>query len=84
MQAGKIDGLNPSCFVPVQTEAPKPMTVYTVRAVTSSERGSQLSSPNGAIWLCLVGMDGSSYLHRLSPVLDPELQQKQLREICEV
>mmetsp|Transcript_6311 Transcript_6311/g.17642 ORF Transcript_6311/g.17642 Transcript_6311/m.17642 type:complete len:323 (-) Transcript_6311:587-1555(-) len=89
-------GANPTTVLPLKLvsnkESPpsdnkedgsKQMTVYTIRAVTSSERGSQLSSQYGGIWMCLVGMDGRSYLHRLSPIVDPDLLQAQLNEICE-
>lgn len=59
-------------------------TVFTVRLTTSSERNSQLTSPYGGIWMCLIGKDGSSYLRRFSPVVDSQDLQREFESICEV
>uniref|UniRef100_A0A061R9H7 DUF7755 domain-containing protein n=1 Tax=Tetraselmis sp. GSL018 TaxID=582737 RepID=A0A061R9H7_9CHLO len=73
-----------STTLPADKEKVQPgMTVYSVRITTSTERGSELTSLYGGIWLCMIGKDGSSILHRFSPVVDSTDLQNQLFEICE-
>ena len=56
-------------------------TVYTVRFTTAFARGSGLDEPYAGVQLCLIGADGSSVLHRVSPLFDPAALQAELASI---
>ena len=68
--------------VPASDE--KAQTVYTVRMCTGSARGSGMTEQRAAVWLGLVGQDGSSYLHRAVPLSDPDVIEQELIQICQV
>ena len=36
------------------------------------------------VWLCLVSKDGAAFLHRATPLSDPEIVEQELFEICQV
>lgn len=59
-------------------------TVYTVRMSTGSTKGSGLSELNAGVWLCLVGQNGDSFLHRAVPLCDSEVIEQELYQICQV
>ncbi len=59
-------------------------TVYTVRLCTGGARGSGMTEQRSGVWLGLVGQDGSSYLHRATPLSDPEVIEQELIQICQV
>lgn len=61
-----------------------PLTVYSLRFSTGVRRGSSLSDPLSPIWVCLVGENGKSFLHRISSLFDAEEEEKNLHAICEV
>jgi len=62
----------------------KAQTVYTVRTCTGSARGSGMTEQRAAVWLGLVGQDGSSYLHRAVPLSDPDVIEQELIQLCQV
>ena len=55
--------------------------MYTVRFSTAFARGSGLDEPYAGVQLCLIGADGSSVLHRVSPLFDPAALQAELASI---
>lgn len=61
-----------------------PLTVYTVRLITSFVRGSALSDPNAGVNVCLIGHDGRAVLHRVPPVNDPREALNSMDDICSV
>lgn len=61
-----------------------PQTVYTVRMSTGSARGSGMTEWRAGVWLCLVNKDGAAFLHRATPLSDPEVIEHELIEICQV
>lgn len=61
-----------------------PRTVYTIRMVTSMQRGAAMSEPMAGIHICLVSKDGRGVLHRVAPISDPEEQQAIMHSICAV
>lgn len=36
------------------------------------------------VWLCLVSKDGTAFLHRATPLSDPEVIEDELIQICQV
>ncbi|GBF87634.1 hypothetical protein Rsub_00345 [Raphidocelis subcapitata] len=64
--------------------APGPLTVYTVRLITSFDRGSALSDPNAGVSVCLVAADGRALLHRVPPVNDPQETLRSMDELCAI
>ncbi len=58
--------------------------MYTVRFTTGRGRGAGIQEPDAGVLLALVGRDGASFLHRLSPLYDAEAAEDDLRRICEV
>ena len=65
-----------------KTDAPH--TVYTVRMSTGSARGSGMTEWRAGVWLCLVSKDGAAFLHRATPLSDPEVIEDELIKICQV
>lgn len=61
-----------------------PLTVYTVRLITSFDRGAALSEPAAGVNVCLVAADGRCLLHRVPPVNDPQEAASSMDEICAV
>lgn len=61
-----------------------PQTVYTVRISTGNARGSAMSEWRAGVWLCLVNKDGAAFLHRATPLSDPEVIEHELIQICQV
>ncbi|GAB4821531.1 hypothetical protein N2152v2_008577 [Parachlorella kessleri] len=59
-------------------------TVYTVRLSTGRRRGAALSDFNAGVQLCLIGKDGSGYLHKVPALHDPEEVERELHRICQV
>lgn len=59
-------------------------TVYTVRFTTGRGRGAGIDDPGAGVFLCLIGRDGASFLHRVAPLYDAEAAEAELRGICEV
>ncbi|KAK9828601.1 hypothetical protein WJX72_000987 [[Myrmecia] bisecta] len=59
-------------------------TVYTLRLCTGFGRGAGLTDPLAGVLVCLIGQDGSSCLHRIPPLNDPETTAAELEEICKV
>ncbi len=59
-------------------------TVYTIRLTTSYDRGSALSEPNTAVNVCLISKGGSSLIHRVAAVNDPDQSKHDLEHICSV
>ena len=59
-------------------------TIYTLRLKTGTGRGAGIDEPGAGVFVGLVGLDGSSFLHRVSPLNDPEANAAELREICRV
>ncbi len=59
-------------------------TVYTVRLSTGRRRGAALSDFNAGVQLCLIGKDGSGYLHKVQALHDPEEVERELHRICQV
>ncbi|KAI8473164.1 MAG: hypothetical protein J3K34DRAFT_519180 [Monoraphidium minutum] len=64
--------------------APAPLTVYTIRLITSFDRGAALSDPAAGVNVCLVGADGRAVLHRVPPVNDPQEALSSMDDICGV
>jgi hypothetical protein len=58
--------------------------VYTVRLITSFERGAALSDPAAGVNVCLIAADGRALLHRVSPVNDPQQALSSMDDICSV
>lgn len=78
----KLCGLNPKVSAADgQTKAPQ--TVYTVRISTGSTRGSAMTEGRAGVWLCLINRDGAAFLHRATPLSDPEVIEHELIEICQ-
>lgn len=61
-----------------------PQTVYTVRMCTGGDRGSGMTELRAGVWLGIVGKDGAAFLHRATPLSDPEVIEQELIEICQV
>ena len=61
-----------------------PQTVYTVRMCTGGDRGSGMTELRAGVWLGLVSKDGAAFLHRATPLSDPEVIEQELIEICQV
>lgn len=59
-------------------------TVYTVRMSTGNARGSAMTEWRAGVWLCLVSKDGTAFLHRATPLSDPEVIEDELIQICQV
>lgn len=43
-----------------------------------------MTEQRSGIWVGLVGHDGSTFLHRVTPLSDPEVTEQELIEICQV
>ena len=69
---------------PADSKTDAPQTVYTVRMSTGNARGSAMTEWRAGVWLCLVNKDGAAFLHRATPLSDPEVTEHELIEICQV
>jgi hypothetical protein len=65
-------------------EPARQQTVYTVRFTTGRGRDAGIEEPTAGVFLCLIGRDGASFLHRVGPLYDAEDAEANLRTICEV
>ena len=65
-------------------KAEVPQTVYTVRMSTGGAGGSGMTEQRAGVWLCLVGKDGAAFLHRATPLSDPEVIEQELIQIYQV
>lgn len=43
-----------------------------------------MTEGRAGVWLCLVNRDGAAFLHRATPLSDPEVIEHELIEICQV
>ena len=68
----------------VLQEPERPQTVYTARFTTGRGRGAGIEEPAAGVFVCLIGRDGASFLHRVGPLYDAEDAEANLRAICEV
>lgn len=73
----------PSHAQPASSPA-APLTVYTIRLITSFERGSALTDPMAGVNVCLIAKDGRALLHRVPPVNDPQAALSSMDDICAV
>jgi hypothetical protein len=69
---------------PAQPSAEGPLTVYTLRLITSFDRGAALSDPAAGVNVCLIAADGRALLHRVPPVNDPKEALSSMDDICAV
>lgn len=58
--------------------------MYTARFTTGRGRGAGIEEPAAGVFVCLIGRDGASFLHRVGPLYDAEDAEANLRAICEV
>jgi len=65
-------------------DSARQQTVYTVRVTTGRGRGAGVDDPDAGVFVCLIGADGSSFLHRIPPLYDAEAAEAGLRHICKV
>ena len=68
----------------VAQDPTRQQTVYTVRFTTGRGRGAGMEEPDAGVFMCLIGADGASFLHRVGPLYDAEAAEADLHAICEV
>ncbi len=59
-------------------------TVYTLRLRTGLGRDAGLKVPDAGVLVCLIGKDGAACLHRVGPLYDAEMTERELQAICKV
>ena len=79
-----IGGAADSRYYGIPQEPERPRTVYTARFTTGRGRGAGIEEPAAGVFVCLIGRDGASFLHRVGPLYDAEDAEANLRAICEV